>query len=263
MKKTIIFTCILMFNIKFVLLFAQVQQPTDIDLLTELNTAALPTVFNWTPTDSLPNGWFSYGLGAYTTGNDAPNAGKFNSQNDSLVIHYNQSATTLNFFLKAYSLKPPYIFTVLESIDGITYTTIDIFSDSLKIIPSKYTGFTLHPLANSRYVKFEYTKRMGGNIAIDDISLSASETTTDINDKADKPMVYIYPNPVHHILYIQSYEASIDANIFDLLGNQVAKRQLQINDSAEINTSTFKPGVYVVRIKSGNNEIKTLKFIKR
>lgn len=224
--------------------------------------AILPTAYSWDPSSTMPSGWYSYGMGLYTTGNLAPNSGKFDSKNDSLIIHYNQTANYIKTYLKGNSLKPPYVFSILESENGCTYTPLQIFTDTTENITSKFTAYTWYPQASSRYIKLTYSLRTSGNIAIDDLQIQA-DATTEIIEHEIPFNVYIYPNPTHDILYIQSFNDSFEAVIFDVLGNKITSRILGNSDTAEINTTTFKSGIYFVSIINEGEVIKTRRFIKR
>ena len=145
-------------------------------IFAQTGTAHIPTNYDWAPASNYPDGWYNYGLTSYTTGNIAPNAGKFDTQFDSLVIKYDTVASNLSYYLKEYSVKTPYQFDVSESADGKNYSILISHTDSVNSITGSYQLFKVHPSSVSRFIKFIYTVRTGGNIAIDDVSLDNNIT---------------------------------------------------------------------------------------
>lgn len=83
-----------------------------------------------------------------------------------------------------------------------------------------------------------------------------------LNSKQDQPLeLNIYPNPVAtDKVYITSKSsAPKDIEIFDVLGKRVM--QVTIN-TKELNVSSLVPGVYIIKIKEGEQRA-TRKLIIR
>jgi len=70
--------------------------------------------------------------------------------------------------------------------------------------------------------------------------------------------IYIYPNPVKSILNIRTNNNEINKIIiYNVLGKEVLK-----TNEATIDFSTFENGLYIIKIKTNNNNIITKKIIK-
>lgn len=252
----------LLFNAAIFFVVQSIAQTPVTNSTVYASGAAVPSTYNWDTASVLPDGWSVYGTGIYTTGNLAPNSGKFDTQNDSLVIHISSKATAVRCFLKGNSLKAPYEFTVLESNDGISYAILQQFSDASSMLGSKFAEYVFTPDAESRYFRFEYTKRTGGNIAIDDVVISGDETTS-IHEDKNEIDYYLYSNPADNIIYIQSFMHDIEVHLYDLLGAEVKACTIQANNAREINTSNLQKGIYLVSVRNNNTIIKTTRFVKR
>jgi endonuclease I len=141
---------------------------------------SLPTSSGF-PTTTLPTGWTSSGAGfSYysASGNPAP-AAKFASTADKLTIFFSSSPGNLTYDLTGNSFSGG-TFTVEESVNGTTYTTLHTFTAP----PAVYTGFTDVPNSASRYIRFNYTNKVTGNIGLDNVSIAlGSSTTQQINVK--------------------------------------------------------------------------------
>ncbi|MBK7173682.1 MAG: T9SS type A sorting domain-containing protein [Bacteroidales bacterium] len=61
---------------------------------------------------------------------------------------------------------------------------------------------------------------------------------------------YIFPNPAHDILNIQSVNNKRSANlqIFDINGNMKLSKEM-LQEQTIVNTGTLNPGVYIIRIE--------------
>ncbi|WP_329806731.1 GEVED domain-containing protein [Flavobacterium facile] len=145
--------------------------------------ATLPTSFSGSLWNTgLPAGWSQTGFGAdYGSNYDAigGNAGKMDNTGDVLVINFTGTANTLSYYLGGNSLSGSYIFDVLESADGVSYTTVRSHTSlSNQIIAAPGTSWTSSLLATTRYVKFIYTTKATGNVGIDGVNISFVSTNT-------------------------------------------------------------------------------------
>jgi len=186
------------------------------------------------------------GLNLNNTGHLAPNSGEFDTQGDKLVIHYNTSADSLKFWLKKNAVVNPGRFDILESTNGMTFTTIKSFSDTGDSLQVTYTEYQYSPSPASRYIQFEYTTQTSGTISIDEVSLFNS--TIGITDKYDSPSLVIRPNPGKGLFYFNtSCAGNYSLEIYNILGARLfnasyaAPRQV-------IDLSGFENGMYMIRI---------------
>ena len=126
-----------------------------------IDYAELP--FEWDNT-STPTGITNSGVGTYS---GSPYQ-KFDTQGDYLVLKINEAPGTLTYDIKGNSLSGTYKFTVLESANGTDYSTLKEYTS----INSSKTSETLYPASSTRYIKWEYTTRASGNVALGNIVLN-------------------------------------------------------------------------------------------
>lgn len=102
---------------------------------------------------------------------------KFDTTGDYLIIHLNGAPTTLGYTIKGNSFSGG-IFDVLQSVDGQVYTAVAQY-ETLKNNASEAKTNTLK--SDTRYIKFIYTIKSSGNVALGQISITntpISETLT-------------------------------------------------------------------------------------
>ena len=103
---------------------------------------------------------------------DAPYL-KFDGTGDYVIIHFDVEPGILSYDIKGNSFSGG-IFTVQESENGETYTDIVAYTE----LAAKETK--THNLASSsRYVKFIYTEKSGGNVALGSISIQKPDLRAD------------------------------------------------------------------------------------
>jgi hypothetical protein len=130
--------------------------------------ATLPSTWSFTTT-SFPAGWTATGTGFYTGSGNTPPALRLDNTGDNLVIWYAGSAGPVTYYITGNSFSGG-TFEVQESINGNTWTTLRTFTSNM---PTNYTMFTDQPAAASRYIRFNYTTKVSGNVGLDDVSIAA------------------------------------------------------------------------------------------
>ncbi|TXB65246.1 T9SS type A sorting domain-containing protein [Vicingus serpentipes] len=121
-----------------------------------------------------PTGWSKSGTSTYGTdvcGASNSSSAQFNTSGDYIIVNYNGPASDLTFCIKGNPSSGSNItgtFTVQESIDGITYSDVNNYIN----ISNTSNSETETLSCNSRYLKFIYTNKTSGNIALDDVSIS-------------------------------------------------------------------------------------------
>lgn len=129
---------------------------------------------------TMPTGFTQTGLGGYA------GSLKFDTQDDNLVLNYNAPAGQLSYdigvnnsFTSGTSIPSTITFTIQESSDGSTWTT-------LQTITNTTSGTKQATPANgSRYIRWYYTtKPTGSNISLKNITLAAATTTPSISGAA-------------------------------------------------------------------------------
>ena len=175
------------------------------------NIARLPFTYNSGKADIETTAGITHsGLGSDYA--DAPYL-KFDGTGDYVIIHFDVEPDILSYDIKGNSFSGG-TFTVQESENGETYTDIVAYTE----LAAKETK--THNLASSsRYVKFIYTEKSGGNVALGNISIQKPdlradaglvwnpETVTLTVGEAFTPPTLVNPYSVTGI----SYETSNDA----------------------------------------------------
>lgn len=134
--------------------------------------AVLPTSWSFTTT-TLPTGWTESGTGFYTASGNTPPAMKFDNTGDYLLIYFSGNPGALSYYLTGNSFAGG-TFTVQESADGTTYTTLHAHTAPPA---GTYTQYTDNPQSTTRYIKFIYTNKVTGNIGLDDVNIDAGAAT--------------------------------------------------------------------------------------
>lgn len=94
---------------------------------------------------------------------------KFDNQGDNMVINFNEAAKKVTYTIKGNGTSGTYAFDVMESADGIEYTTVHSHTSI-----TDATSYTDKLNAASRFVKFVYTTKASGNVALGNISIVAA-----------------------------------------------------------------------------------------
>lgn len=81
------------------------------------------------------------------------------------------------------------------------------------------------------------------------------ETTTGLSKVSETTSKIIYPNPAKDIIYINKNLSITSIKVYNLKGYEVLSAP---SVSSEINISTLKPGVYLVKIKTGEKILEEL-----
>jgi endonuclease I len=142
--------------------------------LASFGQANLPT--SWSSDGANPAGWTTSGTAFYTgsAAYSAPSSLKLDSDNDYLQIQVADDPGAVTYYLKGSTTGSPWegIFTVQESVNGTTWSTLRQFTDGVPSVTS-YTLYTDVPNPASRYIRFFYTDKISGsNIALDDINIA-------------------------------------------------------------------------------------------
>lgn len=117
-----------------------------------------------------------------------------------------------------------------------------------------------------------YTLKTSSNVVIVNSTFSgkATESTSFIvgslgtEDFDLLAKITLYPNPTKDIINIgisNDLELPTSFIIYNAIGQEIQKRNIQTNDDLSISTASMNTGVYFIKIIK-NNETKTLQFIK-
>ena len=127
----------------------------------------LPTT--WDASGATPNGWTLSNTSLYgSSGNPAP-AIRFDNTADYMDIWFSDEPGALTYDIAGNSFSGG-TFTVKESPNGTTWTNVRPPFTTLS--SGTYVGTTDPLLSTTRYVRFEYTIKVSGNVGLDNINVA-------------------------------------------------------------------------------------------
>ncbi len=134
--------------------------------------ANLPIDYSGPWQNGLPAGWSQTGLGSdYSVG-----SAKFDSSDDYLKVRFDQEPGILEYSIRAFTSGASFpwngTFEIVESLDGVNWTSIVSYSGSAAISHTGYEIFTHNLLPTTRYVKWIYDEKISGNVAIQNIIIT-------------------------------------------------------------------------------------------
>lgn len=146
--------------------------------LSGMSQAVLPTTWSFTTT-SLPVGWTQTGTAFYSASGFTPPAMKFDGTGDMLTINFASAPGNLTYYLAGNSFAGG-TFLVQESPDGTSWTTLHSHTAPSAGVYDLYTDV---PNTLSRFIRFNYSNKVTGNIGLDDVSIAvgAATPTQEIN----------------------------------------------------------------------------------
>ncbi|MBR6877837.1 MAG: chitobiase/beta-hexosaminidase C-terminal domain-containing protein [Bacteroidales bacterium] len=100
---------------------------------------------------------------------------KFDGTGDWLMLKFNGEPINMKFDIKGNSFSDG-TFTVQTSVDGETFTELESFTELGSTTTKTYTNLN----ANIRYIKWIYTERVNGNVALGNIIINDDDIPTPI-----------------------------------------------------------------------------------
>ena len=135
--------------------------------------AELPFEFDGGSSDiESTSGLSAEGLGDY---NNSPKL-KFDGTGDYLLLQFNETPGTLTFDIKGNSFSGG-TFTVQTSVDGVTFTDLESYTELGTTQSEKFDNLA----ADVRYIKWIYTEKSNGNVALGNIKLAKPDNTPSIS----------------------------------------------------------------------------------
>ncbi len=156
--------------------------------------ATLP--FSWAGNTSAPTGITNNGVGTYSS---SPYL-KFDGTGDYIILKINERPGTLTFDIKGNSFSDG-TFKVQTSENGETYTDLETYTELGSTQSESFNSLG----ENIRYIKWIYTEKVNGNVALGNIALAKyvapvpSITAEDVNiayDATEGSITYTINNPV-------------------------------------------------------------------
>lgn len=172
------------------------------------------------------------------------------------LIYLVGSATDPNFFSETYSVQ------VTESSDqAAILAATPILETTLSFQGSDVITLSLDAFAGQDvYVSFRhYDTTDQWLLGLDDVKIQY-DSGASVEDLQAQGFSY-HPNPVSNVLNLQAHVAISNVNIYNILGQEV----LAVTPSqtqSEIDFSSLKAGVYLVKVQIGNTE-GTFKIVKQ
>ena len=129
------------------------------------NVTSLPFAFEGGQSDILN----TFGLTHEGLGSDYSSAPKlkFNDTDDNLILHFNERPGNLSFDIKGNGFSEG-TFTVQTSKDGVNYTELESYTELGTTQHEKFEDLD----ENVRYIKWIYTEKVNGNVALGNIQLT-------------------------------------------------------------------------------------------
>jgi len=128
---------------------------------------------SWDFNGAAPAGWTISGTSTYASNgysNTIPSC-KLDGTGDYVELYFTGNPGMLSYYLKGASFSGG-TFSVQESINAISWSTVREISMPDNSTVTKYSD---NINIDSRYIRFYYTNKVAGNIALDDVSLAAEQ----------------------------------------------------------------------------------------
>ena len=192
---------------------------------TVASQAVLPTSWNFDV--NAPAGW-SESLGAsntrYANGLNGQ-ACRLDATGDFVVVAFAEEPGTLTYNLKGQNSGGTFdgTFTIQESVDGVSYTTLRSLVDG-ELPATAFTLFTDQPAAESRFIRWFFTEKVSGhNVAFDEASLTAPSAgsaqeinITDGTNNIPSGFTFFMADATSETLTIQNLGTAEDLMITDI-----------------------------------------------
>lgn len=242
MKKTIY---LLLLTCSITLIgYSQAVLPTS----SSFTTTVFPT--GWTAVSTAPTSTISY----YTASGNTPPALKFDGTGDILTINFASSPGDLTYYLAGNSFSGG-TFLVEESANGTSWTTLHTHTS-----PSAgtYTMYTDAPNSATRYIRFNYSNKVTGNIGLDDVNIAEGIATPSQEINVQQSSTTIVTGGT----YITSSPVSTMLPITFTIQNVGTTNTLNISsvDITGVNASDFVVGSFPATVSALGNENLVINF---
>jgi hypothetical protein len=198
---------------------------------------------------------------------------KYLTFNPSAWIQYQAPSS---YIVKGYTIasandapeRDPLNWTLQGSTNGSTWTTIDTRSN--EDFPGRLQKriFKFNNTTAYQYYRFNLSNNSGTILQLAEIELfgdpsqnitatAATANQAASNTISNKKEPYIYPNPVSGKLYVGGLTGTVYLEVY----NSIGQCKLTSTQSS-VDVTSLEPGVYFLKIKSGQNT-RTYKFIKK
>jgi endonuclease I len=144
----------------------------------------LPTSWDCDPTTLPSVGWTTNLTDYYNSGSvgyfhSAPASAKFNFTGCHATIFFSDMPATVSYYIRGASFSGG-TFSIQESVNGSTWTDLRVFTTNMPTNDlATATPFTDNVNPASRYIRFFYTQKSAGNVAVDDILITKAAAGPD------------------------------------------------------------------------------------
>ena len=177
------------------------------------------------------------GLSAEGLGSDYNNSPKlkFDGTGDYLLLQFNETPGTLTFNIKGNGFSGG-TFTVQTSVDGVTFTDLESYTELGATQSEKFDNLA----ADVRYIKWIYTEKIDGNVALGNIKLAKPDNTPSISVASTSVAVEQEGgNGVIEVTYKNiDTTAGVEIVWYESDGVTALSEKPEWISSAEINTNT-------------------------
>jgi len=117
-------------------------------------------------------------------------------------------------------------------------------------------------IKNTAYIYFDYNAPIATNTAISEFS------PLSIEEHSESFQLALYPNPVLDyatLIFTTTKARQIQIKVLDMLGQELLQLNKRVNsgtNTIQINTQALSKGFYVLSVRDGSNEMRTLRFVK-
>jgi hypothetical protein len=150
------------------------------------------------------------------------------------------------------------MYVVESSADGVNFAKVTEVPAQVKAV-GIYSFMDENPKMGRSFYRIMHIENDGN------ITYTAKKQSVLYINGGDKAMAY--PNPTHDVIYLEVLDVDNNDGIIEVyneLGKLVKTQNFAKNQVRyEINTSEFAAGIYIVKIRSANNDVKTLKITKQ
>lgn len=131
--------------------------------------------------------------------------------------------------------------------------------DSGLLGPGSTFSYTFTQVGTNDYICGPHPNNMFGTITVvPDGSLNTSDFLVNEN-------VSLYPNPAKDVVYLElsnTISANLSVSIFNALGQEVKRVELEFDKNEPISISELNSGLYFIKISSSNDSITKRLIIK-
>jgi len=192
----------------------------------------------------------------------ACNAYKFGWDSATIITPVFSNPGSVSFYFKGNGTQNPYnTFYVYESPNGSTWNQVASYVN----FPTTSQTIILPLNSSSTQLKFYYKKdSLGLNVGFDDLVVYGP---VGMNETKGFQGISVFPTPTSGIVTVnfnENYFNAVEIKVINILGKEVKHYDLKnISTKYAVNISDQPEGVYLLRIKSGTDEMVKRVILKK